>query len=294
MQKKIKMSSIYNQYHKVRTVQFGKPYNGDIRELFKSLPKIQASKDLKDCINNIVAARNNNKSIVLSIGGCVIKCGLAPLINNLIDHNFITHVAMNSAAMIHDIEIAMVGSTSENIEDEKFGMSKETGEYIQKCVEESSYESLGYPAGANMGERFMFKEYSLLRYCYDKCVLSTVHTAIGTDTISILPSYRPDLIAQKSFNDFKILCNTISTIGNGGVFINMGSAVIMPEVFLKAVTVSKPKRFTVINIDMNEQYRTRSRLIEYPRKHLKCKTMDLRGSIEILFPILAAGIKSYG
>ena len=238
------------------------------------------------------------------MGAHVIKVGLSPLIVDLLKRRVITHVAMNSAASIHDVETAMWGHTSEdvaaNLMDGTFGMSKETGDFINNALVKGMKEtSAGYGETlarnilANKGRN---QSVSILANCYTLEIPVTVHAAIGTDIIHQLATMDGAATGELSFRDFKVFVNSVKDLMNGGVVLNFGSAVIMPEVFLKALTVArnlgyKAKGFSTANFDMIRQYRPQMNVVERPtQKH--GRGYNFTGHHELMFPLLAAMIKS--
>jgi hypothetical protein len=238
------------------------------------------------------------------MGAHVIKVGLSPVLIELIRRRVLTAVAMNGATAIHDVETAMWGTTSEdvatNLRDGRFGMARETGELINETLEQAYLETdLGY--GEALGKRLIelkapHARVSLLATCYALDVPLTVHAAIGTDIIHQQPSMKGDATGELSFRDFRTLCEVCKGLKGGGVVLNVGSAVIMPEVFLKALTVARnlgarARGFTTAVFDMNSHYR--------PTMNVKLRpTMDggtglsFVGHHEIMIPLLAAMIKS--
>ena len=238
------------------------------------------------------------------MGAHVVKVGLSPLIVDLLNRGVITHVAMNSAASIHDVETAMWGHTSEdvavNLMDGTFGMSKETGDFINLALEKGMTESdAGY--GETLGRKILdlkgkYRSVSILASCYKLGVPVTVHAAIGTDIIHQQPTMNGAATGEMSFRDFKVFVRSIQGLINGGVVLNFGSAVIMPEVFLKALTVArnlgfKAKGFTTANFDMIKQYRPQMNVVERPTQRYG-HGYNFIGHHEIMFPLLAAMIKT--
>jgi hypothetical protein len=237
------------------------------------------------------------------MGAHVIKVGLAPVLIDLLERGIITHVAMNSAAAIHDVETAMWGHTSEdvavNLMDGTFGMSRETGEFINKALVKGMTDGAeGYAealAKKLIAVKARNRKVSLLARCYDLKVPVTVHAAIGTDIIHQQPSMDGAATGEMTFRDFKVLINSVKGLINGGVVLNVGSAVILPEVFLKALTVArnlghKAKGFTTANFDMIRHYRPTMNVVERPtQKH--GRGYQFIGHHEIMVPLLAAMVR---
>ena len=302
----VKTISIKGRKSKVTPKDFAKPINAkraSFKDFANSLPHILIADELRDIVNDIVRARKNNKPVILMMGAHVIKVGLSPLIVDLLELGIITHVAMNSAASIHDVEIAMWGKTSEdvatNLMDGTFGMSKETGDFINLALTKGMKESdEGY--GETLGKKIIAmkarnRSLSILAKCYELGVPITVHAAIGTDIVHQQATMDGAATGELSYRDFKVLVNSIKNLINGGVVLNFGSAVIMPEVFLKALTVArnlgyKAKGFSTANFDMIRQYRPQMNVVERPTQEFG-RGYNFTGHHEIMFPLLAALIK---
>jgi len=233
-----------------------------------------------------------------------VKVGLSPLITDLLKRGILTHVAMNSAAAIHDVETAMWGKTSEdvsaNLMDGTFGMSKETGDFINLALTKGLKDSdEGY--GETLGKKIIalnapHRSVSILAACYELGVPVTVHAAIGTDIVHQQPTMDGSATGELSYRDFKVLVNSLTSLIHGGVVLNFGSAVIMPEVFLKALTVArnlgyKAKGFSAANFDMIRQYRPQMNVVDRPTQKFG-RGYNFTGHHEIMFPLLAAMIKS--
>lgn len=304
--KNIKTISIKSRESKVMPAFFGKPIDSKrarFKDFANSLPQILISKDLKTFVKDIAKSHRSKKPIILMLGAHVIKVGLSPLVVDLLKQKIITHIAMNSAASIHDVETAIWGVTSEdvakNLLDGKFGMSKETGEFINNSLMEGMKNTdAGY--GEILGKKInevkgKFRNVSILAACYKLGIPATVHAAIGTDITHQHPSMNGAVVGELSFRDFKVLINSVKDLSGGGVVMNFGSAVIMPEVFLKALTVArnlgyKAQGFTTGNFDMIRQYRPQVNVVERPtQKH--GKGYNFTGHHEIMFPLLCAMIK---
>lgn len=305
--KNIKTISIRNRKSKVTPKDFAAvlatPSKALFREFVESLPNILVAADLQALVNDIVRFRKRKKPVILMMGAHVIKVGLSPLIVDLVKAGVLTHVAMNSAAAIHDVETSMWGQTSEdvavNLMDGTFGMSRETGEFINKGLTKSFLES-----SAGYGEVLARKlisvkapnlRYSILGACYRQGVPVTVHAAIGTDIVHQQPTMDGAATGELSFRDFKVLAESVRGLVNGGVVLNVGSAVILPEVFLKALTVvrnlgTKARGFTTANFDMVKQYRPSVNVVERPTRN-SGKGYSVTGHHEIMIPLLAAMIK---
>ena len=302
----VKTISIKGRKSKVSPADFAKPYDPASQTFgafIDSLPSILAADNLRKVAADIVTARRKKKPVILMMGAHVIKVGLSPLIIDLIRKNIVTAVAMNSASAIHDVETAMWGKTSEdvaaNILDGRFGMSKETGECINNALSLGYFNSdAGY--AETLGRTLLeanarYKSVSLLASCYASGIPITVHAAIGTDIVHQQPTMDGAATGELSYRDFKVFCNVVAGLTNGGVVLNVGSAVIMPEVFLKALTVArnlgaKVQGFTTANFDMIRQYRPLMNVVQRPTQK-SGHGYDIAGHHEIMFPLLAAMIK---
>ena len=302
----IKTISIKSRKSKVTPSEFAKvlknPSAAGVKDLIDSLPRILAAGELRDLVNDIVRSRRKGKPVILMMGAHVIKVGLSPIIIDLVKRGVVTHVAMNSAAAIHDVETAMWGHTSEdvavNLMDGTFGMSRETGEFINRGLTASlhgSSEGFGEALARKLLDRqARLQAFSILVSCYKEDVPVTVHAAIGTDIIHQQPTMDGSATGELSFRDFKVLAHSVKDLKGGGVVINIGSAVILPEVFLKALTVArnlgyKAKGFSTANFDMIRHYRPTMNVVERPTQR-HGRGYQFTGHHEIMIPLLAAMI----
>jgi hypothetical protein len=294
---KIKTYSIKKRKNLVNIGQFGKPVEfKNFNKFIDSLPNILAANDLRNVIDNIARAHNKGRQVVLALGAHVIKCGLSPIVIDLMKRGIVTAVAMNGSGAIHDYEISLIGETSEDVshslKDGTFGMAKETAEAIQAAasVPESG---LGKALGDKIiKDKNKHKRHSILAEGARLNIPVTVHVAIGTDIIHMHPCVSGGDMGESSHVDFKKLCSVVSEL-EGGVWLNIGSAVIMPEVFLKAITVArnlgkKIKNFTTVNMDMIQHYRPITNVVKRPTAH----GYSITGHHEIMLPLLRLGILS--
>lgn len=304
---KISTISIKKRKSKVTRADFAKVFNGakgTFAEFADSLPRILVAEDLMTLVDDIVRSRKKNKPVILMMGAHVIKVGLSPVLIDLIKRNIVTAVAMNSAAAIHDVETAMWGQTSEdvavNILDGRFGMARETGELINHALTDAFRDSdMGY--GEALGRRLLDlnapnANVSFLATCHSLNIPITIHAAIGTDIIHQQPTMDGAATGELSFRDFKALAETCKGLVGGGVVLNIGSAVIMPEVFLKALTVArnlgfKAKGFTTAVFDMNVHYRPTMNVQLRPTQD-GGRGLYFTGHHEIMVPLLAAMVKA--
>jgi len=302
----VKTISINKRKSKVSPKDFASvvvPSKARFAEFVDSLPRILMANELRDLVADIERSRRRKKPVILMMGAHVIKVGLSPLIVDLVRRGIVTHVAMNSAAAIHDVETAMWGKTSEdvavNMLDGKFGMSKETGEFINRALVRGFAEtSEGYAetlAKKLIASKARYRSVSILAACYEQNVPVTVHAAIGTDIVHQQPTMDGAATGEMSFRDFKIFSNSVKDLRGGGVVLNVGSAVILPEVFLKALTVArnlgyKAQGFSTANFDMIRQYRPQMNVVERPTQS-SGRGYSFTGHHEIMIPLLAAMIK---
>lgn len=270
------------------------------KDFYNSLPDILASQNLKALVDKIVAAHRAGRPVILMMGAHVIKCGLSGLVIDLMKRGVIKTVALNGAGIIHDTEIAMIGRTSEDVGegilDGSFGMAKETASFINGAINAGFKRGVGI--GESLGEainkaRLPNRAMSILATGHALDVPVTVHVAIGTDIIHQHPSANGMAIGEGSLLDFRNFIYSISTLEDG-VAINFGSAVILPEVFLKAVTVArnlgyKLNRFTTANFDMISQYRPYQNILSRPTSS-GGKGYNMIGHHEIMFPLLYRSI----
>jgi len=300
---KLKTYPISKRICKVRYEDFAKPPSkgAAFSDFYSSLPKILAGTDFKAVVEAIVSGHNNKKPVIFMMGAHVIKCGLNPVIIELMKKKVITAISLNGAGAIHDFEIALIGRTSEDVpgalEDGSFGMAKETALYINGALEEAVEKDIG--AGQAIAEvikdeKLPFRNHSLLYNALKENVLSTVHIAIGTDIIHQHPSFDARAAGEASLKDFHSLIQEVATLENGGVVLNIGSSVILPEVFLKAINVArnlgyKVKDFTAVNFDMIQHYRPYQNVVARPVKS-GGKGYNIIGHHEILLPLLAQAV----
>ena len=264
------------------------------------LPNILAASDLMNIRDRILKAFFGQKRIILTMGAHPIKVGLNPIIVDLLERGVINGLAMNGACIIHDTELAMAGKTSEDVAAEigkgSFGMAEETGRYLNLAISEGARSGLGL--GESVGkmlvkEAFPFNHHSLLARAHELNVPATVHVAVGTDIIHFHPLANGADIGSTSHLDFRIFCRLVSELDEG-VLINLGSAVILPEVFLKALSVArnlghKVKNITTVNMDFIRQYRPMTNVVHRPTLD-GGKGFSLVGHHEIMFPLLAAAV----
>ncbi|MCX5700706.1 MAG: deoxyhypusine synthase family protein [Candidatus Omnitrophica bacterium] len=266
-----------------------------------SLPNILKAKEIHSIVESIVKARKQKKAVILMAGAHVIKCGLNPVIIELIKKKVITCVCLNGAGIIHDFELTLQGKTSEdvaeNLKTGKFGMGRETADFLNNAVVDGVADGLGlgYAVAKKIDEtKLPHKNLSLLLAAYKQKIPLCVFVAIGTDIIHQHPSFDAGLTAEGSQRDFYTLVEHISSLNNGGVVLNFGSTVIMPEVFLKALNLArnlggKVKDFTTANFDMIHHYRPQQNVVTRPVLS-GGKGYYIIGHHEIMLPLLAQAV----
>ena len=299
---------------KVNVRDFAKPagHASSLTKFLDSLPSILAAKDLREVATSIRKARKRKRAILWGIGGHVIKVGLGPVLIDLMQNGFVSGIAMNGAALIHDFEIAMVGTTSEDVEaalgEGQFGMARETGSEINEIAKLAHRVRMGY--GEAAGQYLMsgilepkHPRMSVLVAAYKQKIPVTIHLAIGTDIPHMHPAVDGSALGSASHYDFRLFCALVQRMHDGGVYLNWGSAVILPEVFLKAVSVVRNLGvplypITTANFDFIQHYRPRQNVVSRPtiaRKGTKdrgSKGYAITGHHELLFPLLAAALVS--
>jgi hypothetical protein len=302
---KVKTYSLRSRKSKVKTRAFAKVLSGDesISKFVDSLPDILAGQDLKSFIKRMRKAKAGHKPIVVALGAHVIKVGLNPVLIDLMKSGWISALAFNGAGIIHDFEIAFAGQTSEDvavqIRDGQFGMARETGEFLNRAIVDGSKKNLGL--GEAVGKMlfssdFPHKDLSLLSCAYDLAIPVTVHVALGTDIIHFHPEVDGAAVGKTSLKDFFLFCSIVEKLDGGGVFVNVGSAVVLPEVFLKAVSFvrnrgSALENFSTAVFDFNLQYRPYQNVVKRPLLNKKDGFYFI-GHHEIMIPLLAASLKS--
>jgi hypothetical protein len=284
---------------KVRLADLGHPTDGagTLEDLLGGLPAVLAAQSLKQLRDAILAAHAGGRPVLAAIGGHVIKTGCGPYLNDWIARGILTGVAMNGSAAIHDLELAVAGHTSEDVGPRliagTFGFARETSELFVASCERAAAKGLGL--GAALGEVILEHggpglDASLLVAAVRKGVPATVHVAIGTDIVHMTPRLDGAALGRASLADFRMLCGMVARLG-GGVWLNLGSAVVMPEVFLKTVAVARNLDFsldgmTTANLDFQQQYRGRLNVLDRPGG----AGIALTGHHEILIPLLHAAV----
>ncbi|MCK4485195.1 MAG: hypothetical protein KAU38_00350 [Desulfobacterales bacterium] len=298
----LKTYPLTSRKSKVDRTDFARPWKpeGSLEDFLDRLPNILAVKDFKAVVSAIAKAYKGGKNVVLAMGGHVIKVGLNPVVIDLMKQGVITAIAMNGAGIIHDLEVAMIGRTSEDVleglEHGAFGMAQETADFLNRAISKAGKEDLGLGQAigqAIIEENLPFGKESILAAAIQLQIPATVHVAIGTDIIHIHPGFDPEAAGKATHLDFRLFASVVATLEDG-VYMNVGSAVILPEVFLKALTLTrnmghKVERFTAVNMDFIRHYRPTTNVVERPTS-MGGVGYTLIGHHEIMFPLLAAAV----
>jgi len=303
--KGLKTYSIRDRKSKVSVNDFaGLPKKGgSFADFLDTLPGILAAKDFRDVVRAVSTAHKNGKTVALGMGAHVIKVGLGPLIIDLIERGVIDSIAMNGACVVHDFEAAFAGCTSEDVDKElmsgSFGMAEETGRLLNQAIKKGAKTGLGRAVGRMIDKsRFPHKDKSILAAGARRGIPVTVHVALGTDILHIHPQMDPGATGAASMTDFKLFSSVVASL-EGGVYINIGSAVILPEVFLKALTLvrnlgHRVENFSTVNMDFIQHYRPLTNVVRRPTEGGTGKGYRLTGHHEIMVPLLYAALIEAG
>lgn len=299
---------------KVSVPDFARPLaaNPSLSAFLDALPKILGAGDLRAVVQAIQQGKRSRKAVLWGMGGHVIKTGLGPVIVDLMCRGFVSGIAMNGAALIHDFEIALSGQTSEDVEaglsEGKFGMATETGLFLNQIASTSAFSGIGYgeAAGKFLASRKLAPQHtqaSVLWSAYKLHIPVTVHLAIGTDISHMHPAADGAALGAATLHDFRLFCGLVKEMHPGGVYLNWGSAVLLPEIFLKAVSVVRnlgvPLRpITTANFDFIQHYRPTHNVVRRPTaavgkgRGADSKGYAITGHHEILLPLIAAALVS--
>ena len=292
--------------NKVRAEEFASPPPGGKRTFaafLASLPDVLVARDFVRVIDAIAQAKQRDRAVVVMLGGHVVKTGLAPLLIDLMRRGIITHLAMNGSAAIHDYEIARFGGTSEDVaaglRDGTFGMAEETGRGLNDAFTAGMREKLGMGESVAVAlesiAELAHPELSVILGAHRLGLPVTVHAALGAEIIHQHPAANGAAIGDTSHRDFRRLAASLPFLHDGGVVLNLGSAVIMPEVFLKALTIArnlgagKPTGFTTCDLDMQRHYRPRVNVVQRPTLE-GGNGYEITGHHELMVPLLAWGV----
>ena len=296
----VKTYPLRSRQSKVSLAQFATPYKkgAGVQGLVTSLPGLLAAQDFKAVVTALITARNAGKAIVWGLGAHVLKTGLSPILVDLMERGFVSAIATNGAGIIHDFEIALAGSTSEDVDEAlgpgRFGMAEETGTQLNRAINAGVAAGLGFGQSVGKyldGAKPPFAQISVTAAAWRLQIPVTVHVAIGTDIIHMHPQASGAAIGEASLRDFKYFVTTVSKLEQG-VYLNCGSAVVLPEVFLKAVAIARNEGrslegMTTVNLDFLRHYRPLTNVVTRPTMG-SGKGYALTGHHELLIPLLAA------
>lgn len=302
----VKTQSVDKRSNKVSLDDSAHPIgaeNASFEEFVASLPSILKAKELEEFTADIVSSRKRNLPVILMMGAHVIKTGLSPIVIDLMQQGIVTAVGMNSAGAIHDSESALFGVTSEdvaaNLKDGSFGMWRETGDFINGNLKRAAaHDQVGF--GETLGralidEKPPYLDYSIMAAAVLNNIPVSIHAAIGTDIVHQQPGMDGAVTGEMSYRDFRVLCHSVKDLQGGGAVINAGSAVILPEVFLKVLTVVRnlghaAEGFSTANFDMIQHYRPHMNVVSRPTQG-DGRGYSFTGHHEIMLPLLAALVK---
>ena len=301
----LKTDSLLWRKSLVEVKDFAKDYHpsSGMAAFLDSLPDLLAGRDFKEFISLVRAAKSKKRAIIFALGAHVIKVGLNPVIIRLMREGWVTGLALNGAGIIHDFEIAFCGRTSEDvtarIKSGEFGMARETGEMLNRAINSGAERGMGLGETVGQmisGSSFPYQHLSLLAAASELEIPVSVHVAVGTDTIHFHPEASGEAIGKTSLADFFLFGSLVAELDRGGVFINIGSAVILPEVFLKALSFVRNQGKTVDNFstavfDFIQQYRPYQNVVRRPLGK-KGKGFYFLGHHEIMIPLLAAALEA--
>jgi len=299
---RVRTVSTRRRYSKVKLADEATPHESGARfsDFLASLPAVLGAADLRAAIDATAKAHARGRTILWGFGAHLIKVGLAPLVVDLVERGFATGIFMNGAGCVHDLELASMGRTSEDVaaslDDGSFGMGRETAEALNRAVARGAEQGIGMGEAIGReieGGRYPHKDRSVLAAAIRKGIPATVHVAIGTDIHHMHPSADGAALGATSFRDFETFTGLVATLRDGVVY-NIGSAVILPEVFLKALSLARnlghaANRFTTVDMDFVRQYRPRTNVVERPTQS-SGRGISLVGHHEILVPLLLAGL----
>ncbi len=286
---------------KVSVGDFARPFTAEstFADFLASLPEILGAKDFKAVAEAVVKAALTDKTVAVGMGAHVLKVGLGPLLIDLMERGVIKSLALNGAGIVHDFEIAYAGCTSEDVDAEigagAFGMARETGSILNKAIKKGADKGIGRAVGELIANsRYPNKDKSVLAASVKNGIPCTVHVALGTDILHIHPQMDGAATGRAAMMDFRLFASVVSSLEKG-VYLNLGSAVVMPEVFLKALTLARNlghevNDFTTVNMDFIQHYRPITNVVRRPTMG-GGKGYSLTGHHEIMVPLLFAAIK---
>jgi hypothetical protein len=297
----VRTYALASRKSKVRRRDFGRPIarGASVAAFLKGLPHILAGDVLRGLAEEMRRARSRKKPVLWGLGAHVLKVGLSPLIIDLMERGFVTGIALNGAGIVHDFELAVAGQTSEDVDaglgSGAFGMARETGEEVNRAIVEGDRDGLGLGAALGRyleGRRARHRELSLLAAAWRRGLPVTVHVALGTDIVHMHPACDPAAVGRSTHLDFRTFAALVAELGGGGVYLNVGSAVLLPEIFLKAVTLARNlghdlTDFATANLDFIQSYRPNTNVVERPTRGVG-RGYRLTGHHELMVPLLAA------
>lgn len=300
--RKLQTYSLHGRHSKVTVDDFARPLQPgmSVRELIRSLPGQLAGKEFPELVERIVAAHSSGRPVILGMGAHVIKVGLNPVLIDLMERGIISAIALNGAGIVHDAEIAMAGCTSEEVADVlgagAFGAARETGEVLNTAINRGAEKNIGL--GEAVGDALLEKNFphndmSILARARQLNIPVTVHVAVGTDIIHIHPDADGAAIGRTSHYDFRVFCSLVANL-EGGVYLNVGSAVLLPEIFLKALTVVRNlghevRNLTTANFDFIRHYRPATNVVHRPTLE-GGRGFNFTGHHELMIPLLGAAL----
>lgn len=299
---KINTYDLASRPSKVTVKDFAKPIEegGSLQSFLEKLPNILAVQSIREISKAVKNAKKIDKPIIWGIGGHVVKTGLAPILIDLMERGFVTAIASNGSVLVHDTEIALVGFTSEDVDatlgEGDFGAAKETGEILNSAAKNGQLDYIGL--GEAMGREVLKQkpknaDKSLLCQAYKRRIPFTAHLTIGADIGNFHASANGSALGETSHTDFKLFTSIVKEMDGGGVYLNLGSAVTMPEIFLKAITVVRNlgnslQDITTANFDFIQQYRPSTNVVRRPTANGAGRGFSVTGHHELMIPLLAA------
>lgn len=301
----VKTYPLASRHSKVKLEDFARPLGdqASVREFVESLPNVLAVQSLRQIAERMRRARELKKPIIWGIGGHVIKTGLAPLIIDLMKLGFVSAIAANGSVLVHDAEIAMMGATSEDVDatlsEGVFGGADETGKLLNQAAQAGAKDQIGLGEAAGRSLLAMkpkHHDYSLLCAAYDAKIPFTIHLTIGGDIAHFHPTADGAALGATTHTDFRLLAELVRRMDGGGVYLNVGSAVVLPEVFLKCVTLVRNlghplTNITTANFDFIQSYRPQTNVVRRPTEKGAGEGFSITGHHELTLPLLAAMLK---
>jgi hypothetical protein len=291
------------RHSKVQLADFGRPHarGAGVGDFLAGLPKLLGAETLRQVVAAVLGARDRGKPILWGLGAHVLKVGLSPVLIDLIDRGLVSGLALNGAGIVHDYELAAAGQTSEEVAESlgsgRFGMARETGAELNRAIADGDRDGLGLGAAvgrAMAGAGLPHADLSLFATAWQRRIPATVHVAVGTDIVHIHPACDPGALGRATHLDFRLFAAHVAELGGGGIYLNVGSAVVLPEVFLKAVTLARNlghdlTDFATANLDFIQSYRPSTNVVDRPTRGVG-RGYSLTGHHEIMIPLLAAAL----